>query len=163
MPKASQAENSQRFRLNNKQTHISSEYQNIRLSEKQRSRYQCYREAAESKRGAIQKIHRKIPKKFAKSLEQLRPYRKIHIENPKKILPKVWSMRFLPISLPSLLYVDSSPLVLYPRLCPRPLGVSETRLCFTAPFTVSEHRMQISDTWLYSSHVTIALIYLYWR
>jgi hypothetical protein len=96
-------------------------------------------------------------------LEQLRPYRKIHIENPKKILPKVWSMRFLPISLPSLLYVDSSPLVLYPRLCPRPLGVSETRLCFTAPFTVSEHRMQISDTWLYSSHVTIALIYLYWR
>jgi hypothetical protein len=106
MPKASQAENK---RDSDSIINRLTDYQNIRLSEKQRSRYRHYREAAESKRGAIQKIHRKIP---------------------KKILPKVWSMRFLPISLPSLLYVDSSPLVLYPRLCLNPPCVSETRLCF---------------------------------
>ena len=38
--------------------------------------------------------------------------------------------------------------------------MSETRFCFTAPFTDSEHSTQISDTWLYRLHVTIALIYL---
>ena len=51
---------------------------------------------------------------------------------------------------------------LYPRSRPRPPVVSETRLCFTAPFTVSEHSTQISDTQCYRLHVTIALIYLYW-
>lgn len=72
-------------------------------------------------------------------------------------------MRFLPFSLPISIYVDSSPQGSNPRGRFRTPDASETRLCFTAPFTVSEHSTQISDTQLYSSHVTIALIYLYWR
>ena len=54
-------------------------------------------------------------------------------------------MRFLLIHLPSLLYVDSSPLGFYPRGRSRTPCVSETRALFRNPITVSEHSVQISD------------------
>jgi len=114
MPKASQAENK---RDSDSIINRLTDYQNIRLSEKQRSRYRHYREQISHRRAEIRE----------------KPYRKSIEKFQKKFCQKLRSMRFLPISLPSLLYVDSSPLVLYPRSRLNPPCVSETRLCFRTP------------------------------
>ena len=117
MSKASQAENKRDSdSIINRLTY----HQNIRISEHQTFRETMKQISAlqradrqhrsRKQRKAIQKIHRKIPKKILPKFEELlRTYRKNHIENPKKFCQKLRSMRFLPISLPSLLYVDSSP------------------------------------------------------
>ena len=68
-------------------------------------------------------------------------------------------MRFLLYSLPCSIYMDSSPQwSISPCLFATPTQFRDPYNVLR-PTTVSEHRMQISDTWLYSSHVTIALIY----
>ena len=112
-------------------------------------------------RKAIQKIHRKNPKKILPKIEELlRLYRKIHIENPKKFCQNLRSMRFLPISLPISIYVDSSPLVLYPRsrlnplLCLRPVSVSEPHHTIRTQDSDLRHTV-LQTTCHYSTHLPL--------
>ena len=81
--------------------------------------------------------NKKILPKFE---ELLRTYKKPHIKIPKKFCRNLRSMRFLPYSLPSLLYVDSSP-----QWSISPVA-SETPDRSRNPCTVSRPRLRFQNT-----------------
>lgn len=150
MPKASQAENKRNSDSIIK-THRHSEHQTIRETTRQISALQKAdrQQGSRNQRKAIQKIE-----------ELLRPYKRTYRKIPKKFCRKLRSMRFLLLSLPISIYVDSSPLVLYPRSRLRPPPVSETRLCFRTrcrirtQYTDLRHSV-LQTTGHYSTHLPL--------
>jgi hypothetical protein len=90
VPKASQAENKRNSDSIIK-THRHSEHQTIRETTRQISALQKAdrQQGSRNQRKAIQKIHRKIPKKILPKIEELlRVYKKTYIEIPKKFCRK---------------------------------------------------------------------------